>query len=47
LPDGSTPPTALYEVKHQLQAGEPPSVIGSTVEKVEQLLNHGVRDPTG
>jgi hypothetical protein len=26
---------SLIEVKHQLKAGEPPSVIGRTVEKVE------------
>jgi CRP-like cAMP-binding protein len=30
---------ALIEVKRQLQAGEPRSVIGRTVEKVEELLN--------
>jgi CRP/FNR family cyclic AMP-dependent transcriptional regulator len=38
---------SLIEVKHQLQAGESPSVIGKTVEKVEGVLNHAVRDPTG
>ena len=31
---------SLIEVKHQLKAGEPPSVIGRTVEKVEQVLNY-------
>jgi len=31
---------SLIEVKHQLKAGEPPSVIGRTVEKVEELLNY-------
>jgi len=30
---------ALVDLKHQLQAGEPGSVISSTVEKVEQLLS--------
>ena len=29
----------LIEVKHQLQTGEPPSVIGKAVEKVEELLS--------
>jgi CRP/FNR family transcriptional regulator, cyclic AMP receptor protein len=38
---------SLIEVKRQLQAREPLSVIGKTVEKVEELLNHSVRDPTG
>ena len=33
---------ALVELKRQLQAGEPSSVISNTVEKVEQLLR-----PTG
>ncbi len=32
---------ALIEVKRQLQAGDPRSVIGRTVEKVEQLLSSG------
>jgi CRP/FNR family transcriptional regulator, cyclic AMP receptor protein len=31
---------ALLEVKRQLQAGEPHSVIGRTVEKVEELLSY-------
>ncbi len=31
---------SLIEVKHQLQAGEPRSVIGKTVEKVEELLSY-------
>ena len=38
---------SLIEVKHQLQAGEPHSVIGKAVEKVEELLSYGGRDPTG
>ena len=37
----------LLQVKHQLKAGEPPSVIGKAVEKVEELLSYGGRDPTG
>jgi len=37
----------LVAVKHQVQAGEPPSVIGKAVEKVEELLSYGGRDPTG
>ena len=37
---------SLIEVKHQLQAGQPHSVIGKTVEKVEELLTY-TRDPTG
>ena len=32
---------SLIEVKHQLQTGEPPSVIGKAVEKVEELLSYG------
>jgi CRP/FNR family cyclic AMP-dependent transcriptional regulator len=31
---------SLIEVKHQLQAGESLSVIGKTVEKVEELLSY-------
>src|SRR4029453_1767966 len=31
---------SLIEVKHQLKAGDPPAVIGRTVEKVEGLLNY-------
>jgi len=31
---------SLIEVKHQLQAGASPSVIGKTVEKVEELLSY-------
>ena len=31
---------SLIEVKHQLKAGEPPSVIGKAVEKVEELLSY-------
>jgi CRP/FNR family cyclic AMP-dependent transcriptional regulator len=31
---------SVVELKSQLQAGEPASVIGSTVEKVEELLNY-------
>ena len=38
---------SLIEVRHQLQTGEPPSVIGKAVEKVEELLSYGGRDPTG
>ena len=38
---------SLIEVKRQLQAGEPRSVIGRTVEKTEELLSYGGRDPTG
>src|SRR5262245_47720961 len=36
----------LIEVKHQLKAGEPPSVIGKAVKKVEELLSYSGRDPT-
>ena len=38
---------SLIEVKRQLQAGEPRNVIGRTVEKTEELLSYGGRDPTG
>jgi hypothetical protein len=31
---------SLIEVKHQLQAGEPHSAIGRTVEKVQELLSY-------
>src|SRR5438132_240216 len=37
----------LVAVKRPLQTGEPPSVIGKAVEKVEELLSYGGRDPTG
>ena len=37
----------LVGVKRQVQTGEPPSVIGKAVEKVEELLSYGGRDPTG
>jgi CRP/FNR family cyclic AMP-dependent transcriptional regulator len=37
----------LAAVKRQAQAGDPPSVIGKAVEKVEALLSYGGRDPTG
>ena len=37
----------LVAVKRQVEAGEPPSVIGKAVEKVEELLSYGGRDPTG
>jgi len=37
----------LVAVKRQLQTGDPPSVIGKAVEKVEELLSYGGRDPTG
>jgi CRP/FNR family transcriptional regulator, cyclic AMP receptor protein len=33
---------ALIEVKRQLEAGDPRSAIGRTVEKVEELLTSGV-----
>src|SRR6516165_5122770 len=35
----------LVAVKRQLQTGEPPSVIGKAIEKVEELLSYGGRDP--
>ena len=34
----------LLQVKHQLKAGEPPSVIGKAVEKVEELLSYSGRE---
>jgi hypothetical protein len=37
----------LAAVKRQIQAGDPPSVIGRAVEKVEALISYGGRDPTG
>jgi len=37
---------SIIEVKRQLQTGEPHSVIGKEVEKVEGLLTY-TRDPTG
>jgi CRP/FNR family transcriptional regulator, cyclic AMP receptor protein len=37
----------LAAVKRQVQAGDPPSVIGKAVEKVEELISYGGRDPTG
>jgi CRP/FNR family cyclic AMP-dependent transcriptional regulator len=37
----------LVAVKRQVEAGEPPSVIGKAVKKVEELLSYGGRDPTG
>jgi len=37
----------LVAVKRQLETGEPPSVIGKAVEKVEELLSYGGRDPSG
>ena len=37
----------LVAVKRQVQAGEPHGVIGKAVEKVEELLSYGGRDPTG
>ena len=37
----------LVAVMRQLQTGEPPNVIGKAVEKVEELLIYGGRDPTG
>jgi CRP/FNR family transcriptional regulator, cyclic AMP receptor protein len=37
---------ALLDLKRQIQAGEPRSMIGKSVEKVEELLTY-TRDPTG
>jgi len=37
----------LVAVKRQVQTGEPPSVIAKAVEKVEELISYGGRDPTG
>jgi CRP/FNR family transcriptional regulator, cyclic AMP receptor protein len=37
----------LVAVKRQIQTGEPPSVIAKAVEKVEELLSYGGRDPSG
>jgi CRP/FNR family transcriptional regulator, cyclic AMP receptor protein len=37
---------ALLDLKRQIQADEPRSVIGKSVEKVEELLTY-TRDPTG
>ena len=37
----------LVAVKRHLQAGDAPCVIGRAVEKVEELLSYGGRDPTG
>jgi CRP/FNR family cyclic AMP-dependent transcriptional regulator len=37
----------LVAVKRQVQAGEPSSMIGKAVGKVEELLSYGGRDPTG
>ena len=37
----------LVAVKRQLQTGEPPSDIGKAIERVEELLSYGGRDPTG
>jgi CRP/FNR family cyclic AMP-dependent transcriptional regulator len=37
----------LVAVKRHVETGEPPSVIGKAVEKVEELLSYGGRDPTG
>ena len=37
----------LVAVKHHVQTGASPSVIGKAVEKVEELLSYGGRDPTG
>jgi predicted phosphoribosyltransferase len=31
---------SLIEVKHQLKGGEPHSVIGRTVDKMEEVLNY-------
>jgi hypothetical protein len=37
----------LVAVKRQLETGEPPGVIGKAIEKVEELISYGGRDPTG
>ena len=37
----------LVAVKRHVETGEPSSVIGKAVEKVEELLSYGGRDPTG
>ena len=37
----------LAAVKRRIQAGDPPNVIGKAVEKVEELISYGGRDPTG
>jgi CRP-like cAMP-binding protein len=37
----------LAAVKRQVQSGDPPSVIGTVVQKVEALITYGGRDPTG
>ena len=37
----------LVAVKGQVQTGAPPSVIGKAIEKVEELISYGGRDPTG
>ena len=37
----------LVAVKRQLQTGEPASEIGKAMERVEELLSYGGRDPTG
>jgi CRP/FNR family transcriptional regulator, cyclic AMP receptor protein len=37
----------LVAVKGQVHTGAPPSVIGKAIEKVEELISYGGRDPTG
>jgi CRP/FNR family transcriptional regulator, cyclic AMP receptor protein len=37
----------LVAVKRHVQTDEPHNVIGKAVEKVEELLSYGGRDPTG
>jgi CRP/FNR family cyclic AMP-dependent transcriptional regulator len=37
----------LVAVKGQVHTGAPPDVIGKAIEKVEQLISYGGRDPTG
>ena len=37
----------LAAVKGQVNTGAPPSVIGKAIEKVEELISYGGRDPTG
>ena len=37
----------LVAVKSQVHTGASPSVIGKAIEKVEELISYGGRDPTG
>jgi hypothetical protein len=43
----NAPGAVFVAVKRQIQTGEPRSVIGKAVAKVEELLSYGGRDPTG